>query len=452
MRTASQPRHIHLMKTMHFHIRTLAILLGAWIICPSWGADGGPGVVLPWRMEVPASGDPAGIPLPAFATATGFGFEALDGPPAAGAAPPAGVRPQGFRFSCRVPEGNYHVTVGLRGAAGGSRVAVLAELRRLMHQPLTIAPGAVATVAMVVNVRTPTITGATQVALNQRERTSEALAWDDRLSLSFVGRSPVVTAIAIRAVDLPTVFIAGDSTVCDQPNDPYASWGQMLPCFFGPGVAIANHAESGSSSASFLAQRRIDKILSLLRPGDHLFLQFGHNDQKDQRAGAIDAFAGHLTRIVRAVGAKGGLPTLLTPMHRHRFDQGKVVDTFNGYAEQVRRVARDEAVPLVDLHAASRILHEALGPERAALLFKGGSGGGNGFDHTHHSVYGAYEIAQTIVHGLRAIRHPLVGSLAADAPVFDPAHPDEAAAIDIPAASVPSDVRPLGDDGGGRPR
>jgi len=80
------------------------------------------------------------------------------------------------------------------------------------------------------------------------------------------------------------VYLLGDSTVCDQPLEPYASWGQMLPRFFRPGVAIANHAESGESLRGSRGARRLDKVLSVLRPGDYLFLQFGHNDMKSVSA------------------------------------------------------------------------------------------------------------------------------------------------------------------------
>ena len=77
---------------------------------------------------------------------------------------------------------------------------------------------------------------------------------------------------------LPTLWIAGDSTVTDQQLEPYAAWGQMLPAFFGPGVAVANHAESGESAQSFVGERRHDKVMSMIKPGDYLFIQFPGDD------------------------------------------------------------------------------------------------------------------------------------------------------------------------------
>jgi len=81
-------------------------------------------------------------------------------------------------------------------------------------------------------------------------------------------------------VTLPTVFLLGDSTVTDQPAEPAASWGQMLPAFFTPDIAIANHAESGETMKSFMTELRFAKVLELAKPGDWALIQFGHNDQK----------------------------------------------------------------------------------------------------------------------------------------------------------------------------
>src|SRR5579872_2578515 len=93
-------------------------------------------------------------------------------------------------------------------------------------------------------------------------------------------RVPVQTLEIRKADDAITVYIAGDSTVTDQPKEPWAAWGQILPRFFKQGVAIANHAESGESLKSFMGERRLEKILETIKAGDYLFIQFAHNDQK----------------------------------------------------------------------------------------------------------------------------------------------------------------------------
>jgi hypothetical protein len=105
--------------------------------------------------------------------------------------------------------------------------------------------------------------------------------------LEFSGQHPGLNTVEIsKAPETITLFIAGDSTVTEQAAEPWAGWGQMLPRFFNPGVAIANHAESGLTLYSFKGQRRLDKTVSAMNPGDYFFIQFGHNDQKDKTPGS----------------------------------------------------------------------------------------------------------------------------------------------------------------------
>ena len=82
-----------------------------------------------------------------------------------------------------------------------------------------------------------------------------------------------------------TVFLCGNSTVVDQDNEPWASWGQMIPHFFGTDVCIANYAESGESANTFIGAGRLKKALSQIKKGDYLFMEFGHNDQKQKGPG-----------------------------------------------------------------------------------------------------------------------------------------------------------------------
>ena len=121
---------------------------------------------------------------------------------------------------------------------------------------------------------------------------------------------------------MPTLFLLGDSTVCDQPREPYNSWGQMLPRFFKSGVAVANHAESGESLRSSLGAKRLDKVLSLMKPGDYLFIQYGHNDEKEKGAGvgAFTTYKASLKHFVEEARKRGGTVVLITPMHRLKFD------------------------------------------------------------------------------------------------------------------------------------
>ena len=237
--------------------------------------------------------------------------------------------------------------------------------------------------------------------------------------------------------DAVTLYIVGDSTVTDQTREPWNSWGQMLPRFFGPGVAVANHAESGESLKSSLGARRLDKVFSTMKAGDYLFVQFGHNDQKERGAGvgAFTSYKADLERYVEGAKERGGLPVLVAPVNRKSFDaDGKVTNSLGDYPEAVRRVAREQAVPLIDLNAASKTLYEALGPAGAAKAF---------VDGTHHNNYGSYELARCVVEGVRR-GVPALAKHLADVPPFDPAKPDPVDSFKIPPSPARSNAAPDG--------
>ncbi len=343
-------------------------------------------------------------------------------------------------FSAALPEGNYQVTVTLGDATGTSATTVKAEQRRLMLEEAKTVRGESATRSFVVNVRTPRIVGGGEVKLKARERTSERMQWDDRLTLEFNGAHPCVAALEIARVEVPVIYLLGDSTVCDQPGEPFASWGQMLPRFFGPDVVVANHAESGETLRSSFNAGRLAKVLGMLRAGDTVLIQFGHNDEKEkgEGVGAFTTYAASLRQYVAQVRKHGGQPVLLTPVQRRSFGaDGKLTNSHGDFPEAVKRVAAEEEVPLIDLQALSGKLYEAFGPENSAALFKQGDG-------THHSNFGAYELARCVVEGLRGTGLPVGKFLQTSLPVFDPTKPDSPATFEVPSSPQTAAEKPLG--------
>jgi lysophospholipase L1-like esterase len=378
------------------------------------------------------------FPTNVYSDAAGYGFEP-------GAAVVAGdgfvSSTNPFYFSVKLPEGNYRVTVTLGDPAGESTTTVKAELRRLMLEKVPAAAGKPVTRSFIVNLRTPQIAGlprqseaaagAGEVHLKPREKTNEWWAWDEKLTLEFNGRPPALQSLEIEKAAVPTVFLLGDSTVCDQPTEPWNSWGQMLPRFFKPDIAIANHAESGETIASSLSAHRFDKVFSLMQPGDWLFLQFGHNDMKSRATNALELYRSNLKNAVVETRAKGGTPVLVTSMERKG---GGEAPTLMGYPDAVREVAKEENCALIDLNAMSLVLYQALGTniDRAFQ------------DPTHHNNYGSYELAQCIVAGIRQAKLPLAKFIVDDFTGFDPAHPDPVDQFQMPASLRHSAVEPLG--------
>jgi lysophospholipase L1-like esterase len=342
-----------------------------------------------------------------------------------------------FYFSVALPEGNYNVTITFGDPNGESTNTVKAESRRLMLEKVQTERGKFETRTFTVNIRTVQIPGGDPVRLKERER--GYLHWDDKLTLEFNGARPCLRSLKItKAENAITVYLAGDSTVTDQPHEPWNSWGQMLTCFFKPGVAIANHAESGESLKSSLGARRFEKIWSSIKPGDYLFLQFGHNDMKEkgEGVGPFTSYKASLKQVTAEARKRGAHPVLVTSMHRRRFDDaGKVVETLENYPEAVRQTAKEENVPLIDLHEMSRPFYEALGVEGSKKAF---------VDNTHHNAYGSYELAKCIVEGIRKANLPLAKCLADGLPPFDPAHPDPVEKFDVPASPDTSKAVPDG--------
>jgi len=131
-----------------------------------------------------------------------------------------------------LPEGNYQLRVLLGDKQGVSHTTIRAECRRLLVQNVETKLGEQKWVSFSVHVRDSLIkTSGKSVRLKPRE--INYLHWDNKLTLEFNNAHPKIAAIEIeKAATIPTVFLAGNSTVVDQPEEPWASWGQMIPAFF----------------------------------------------------------------------------------------------------------------------------------------------------------------------------------------------------------------------------
>ncbi|MBC8001411.1 MAG: rhamnogalacturonan acetylesterase [Opitutaceae bacterium] len=349
---------------------------------------------------------------------------------------------QPFLFSVAVPEGNYRVTVTLGAAAEESSATIKAESRRLMLEQIQVAHGKSTTRAFTVNVRTAALPDGGSVKLKDREK--GYLHWDDKLTLEFNGVRPGLCALEIERVDnAVTAFLLGDSTVTDQPREPYNSWGQMLPRFLKPDVAVANHAESGESLKSSLGARRLDKVLGSIKSGDFVLIQFGHNDQKErgEGVGAFTTYKASLKQFVSEARKRGATPVVITPVARRNFNAaGELVNNLGDYPEAVRQVAKEENVALIDLHAMSRLFYVALETQSKDVSKKAFAPG----DNTHHNNYGSYELAKCIVEGIKVAKLPLAKFIVDDVASFDPAHPDPIETFGVPASPNAPTVKPDG--------
>jgi lysophospholipase L1-like esterase len=211
-----------------------------------------------------------------------------------------------------------------------------------------------------------------------------------------------------------TVYLAGDSTCANKTLDkrPETGWGEMLQQYFDPGrVKIENHAQNGRSTKTFISEGRWQAIIDKLNARDFVFVQFGHNDEskdKGDRYTPPDAYRANLIRFIGEVRAKKANIVLLTPVMRRRFDKdGKFVDTHGEYPDIVRAVAKEDRVPLIDMHRKSEAVIKRYGVEGSRVLFlqlKPGENSNypNGIeDNTHFRPTGAEEMARLAIEGVK---------------------------------------------------
>ena len=218
-----------------------------------------------------------------------------------------------------------------------------------------------------------------------------------------------------------TIFLAGDSTMAQKLPEkrPETGWGEMLGEYFRVGkVIIDNRALNGRSTRTFISEGRWQAIVDALRPGDYVFIQFGHNDESKEKTDRYTPPADYRTNLIKFVSevrAKKATPVLLTPVMRRRFDkEGQLQDTHGEYPDIVRSVAAEYKVALIDMHRSSAAVLAKYGAEESRKLFLQLKPGENlnypkGIeDNTHFNPLGAKVMARLAADGIRELRLKLV--------------------------------------------
>ena len=296
-------------------------------------------------------------------------------------------------FVLDVPDGTYQIMMLAGDELAETRTRVKAGEGRLMVPTIHTLPGQCAEIRFSVVVR------------------------GGKLRLSFSGPAPRINALEVTlANQTMTVFLAGDSTVTDQPESgyPYCGWGQLLPAQFKHDVAVDNHAQSGRSSRSFINEGRLDAIQRKIKAEDYLFIQFGHNDEKPDPSRGTKPFTTykeHLKKYIDVAREAGARPVLVTPVHRRYFaDDGTLTDTHGDYIVAVRELAQEEEVPLIDLAERSRLLFEQTGIEGTKEDFMWVLPGefmnfpAGVEDNTHFQERGAHRLAQQVAEAICELR------------------------------------------------
>ena len=226
-----------------------------------------------------------------------------------------------------------------------------------------------------------------------------------------------------------TIYLIGDSTMANKDTtkgSPERGWGMVLHEYFTDDVRIENHAVNGRSSKSFMDEGRWQKVLSRIQPGDYVFIQFGHNDEKNdpRRYTQVGStFDANLRLYVNQARMKGAIPVLFNSVVRRNFlvnhdpsiddeslrntvyqdeviTSDTLVDTHGEYAVVPKMIAREMNVPFVDAQRLTHDLEQQLGVEGSRRLHVWYRRGEHPAlpegrqDNTHYNVFGAHEVAQ----------------------------------------------------------
>jgi lysophospholipase L1-like esterase len=304
----------------------------------------------------------------------------------------AGTNP----IACAIPvatnTADYVVTVQLGDPAAASVARVQAELDRIVIPQMSIAAGQLVQASFAVNVRTEQHDG----------YSAPGMVLDLLIDAPAGGPPPRLHGLAVASnQNIPTIFVAGDSTVCDwDPTlttilDPLErGWAQELSQDLTPGIAVANYADSGETAGSFYT-KFFPAARTAMRAGDYLFIQFGHNDQKN--ATDVANYQANLTKYITDARAKGVTPVIFTPVARK---SASAADPgFGGLDQQARDLAAAQNVALVDLTNLALAYYKTV-PNLAALFATPTEG-------THFSESGATQIAGLVAGALKNGTLPL---------------------------------------------
>jgi lysophospholipase L1-like esterase len=294
-----------------------------------------------------------------------------------------GTNPINCAFAA--PNGNYTVTVELGSATAAATTRVLAETRRIVLQPTATAAGTYFRYTFAVNVRA--------------EKHDGYSAPGDILNLSFDGTSPALHGVGFAAANIPTIYVAGDSTVCDwdpATYNPFApdgtdvsGWAQELSQYLGPGIAVANYADSGETAGSFYT-KFYPPAKAAMKQGDYLFVQFGHNDMKSTTDSAN--YSANLLKYVTDAKAKNVTPVLITPVARSGATAAN--HGFNGLDQTMITLAKAQTVAYIDLTTLALTYYGTLSSSAKSALF---------VDGTHFHEPGATQIASLVAQAMKGL-------------------------------------------------
>jgi|GEM_PF-1038069 len=230
------------------------------------------------------------------------------------------------------------------------------------------------------------------------------------------------------------IYLIGDSTVCyyaPATEYPWAGWGQELSYFFKSGtVTIDNKAIGGRSTKLFYKEGRWATVVSSLKSGDFVLIQFGHNDRdysKEERYADTTTYKEYLRLYVKESRAKGAIPVFISPMNMNTWNGTALREVFTerdkgaDYRGAMMNIAAELSVPFIDLEKKSAAFMKTAGQAYCTNYHFMGLQTGeyplypDGYsDGTHFQEMGAIINARMVAEGIKELStHADVGKLAA---------------------------------------
>ncbi len=289
-------------------------------------------------------------------------------------------------------EGNYRVTLTIDNTDGEDDDILIYITRRRLYYRGKLSAGEVYRESFCVNV-------CEFIPRGYKEEFSGA-----SIDVAVVGKRPRLTSVEIEKLDgepIPTVWIAGDSTLTDQsaaypycPSTSYSGWGQMISAFFRDGVAVSNHAHSGLTTHTFRVGGHHAIVMRHIATGDFFLMQFGHNDQKVDFLTAEGGYRDMIVEYCTEVRARGAYPVIVTPLARNSWrGDGGYNDLLCDYDAVCKRVGAELGVPVIGLHDFMMEKVKSEGLQSAKRYYYPG-------DYTHTNDPGAYMCAEYIANEL----------------------------------------------------
>lgn len=219
-----------------------------------------------------------------------------------------------------------------------------------------------------------------------------------------------------------TIFLIGDSTMSIKEAKAYpeTGWGMPFVNFWDSTVTIDNRAKNGRSTKSFIAEGLWQPVLDAIQEEDYVFIQFGHNDEVATKKTYTTEteFRDNLVKYITGTRSKKGIPVLITPVARRKFDSaGHIQETHAVYAQIVRDAAKENNVLLIDLDEKSKLLLQQMGPEASKYLFNYLIPGEHPNypdgkqDDTHFSEAGARKIAELVLAEIKSLKLELANRI-----------------------------------------